>query len=141
MEFAAFLNPLANPPAGQYRKFTDDDLAVLGHVRDLRTDGRTFGEIRDVLASMPPADRTAVTVDAIQPRQEATTGTAGEELAIVVSQAIRAELEAYRALLAQDAGKVARARWEGFSMGFTAAVLVVLATLGALALLVTWLGA
>lgn len=63
-----------------------------------------------------------------------------EDLAIVVSAAMRAKLEAYWAILAQNEGKVSRARWEGFSMGFTAPILVILAALGLFALLATWLG-
>lgn len=125
---------------GAVRLLSDDDLAVLQIVATLRADGKTPQQIRAAIDAHVAAAAPLPAVDAEHAIQAATAAPAGEELAIVVSAAMRAELEHYRAILEAEAGKVAAARWEGFSMGFTAAVLVILAALGALALLATWLG-
>jgi DNA-binding transcriptional MerR regulator len=48
-EFGEFLSVLANPPAGQLRRFTERDLHVLMAVREYRTHHLSYDEIRERL--------------------------------------------------------------------------------------------
>ncbi len=50
-EFAAYLSPTATPPANRQRQFTDDDLAVLSLVVELKTAGATFEDIHAALGA------------------------------------------------------------------------------------------
>lgn len=139
-EFKSYMELSGEATNAKQRAYTEGELALLQRIAELRAEKHSIAEIHALLASMAPADRAAVTVAAIQPAQLPTAGHAGEELALVVSHAMRTEIEALRAILETQGQTAARARWEGFSMGFTAAILTVLAALGLFALLVTWLG-
>lgn len=50
-EFADFLSPEANSEAGRsHRRYTDQDVAVLGTVKELMNDGMTYEQVRRQLA-------------------------------------------------------------------------------------------
>lgn len=50
-EFSRYMSPTANPPAGQQRNFTDEDLAVFALIVQLKRQGATYETIHAALAS------------------------------------------------------------------------------------------
>lgn len=50
-EFSEYLSPTAQPPKGQPRRYTDDDLRVLALVAYMRSDAVPYDDIRSALAS------------------------------------------------------------------------------------------
>ena len=48
-DFSEFLSPSANPPAGQTRKFTDNDMRVFATIARLKDDNLTVDEIIEEL--------------------------------------------------------------------------------------------
>lgn len=55
-DFTEFLSPTANPPAGTYRQFTANDLAVFTHIADLSRLKMPLPVIRNALRNMPAAE-------------------------------------------------------------------------------------
>lgn len=66
-EFGAFLSALANPPAGQLRRYTEQDLHVLTAVREYRAHHLSYDEIRERLG----AGAHTVTRDEPEPAEPA----------------------------------------------------------------------
>ena len=50
-EFGHYMSPTANPPTGQQRNFSDDDLAVFALIVQLKRQGFTYEAIHAALAS------------------------------------------------------------------------------------------
>lgn len=50
-EFGNYLSVSANPGAGRHRQFTDDDMAVLSLVSDMKRENMTFADIHTSLKS------------------------------------------------------------------------------------------
>lgn len=105
-DFAEFLSPTANPTAGEYRKFTADDLVVLQHVAEMAREKVPLATVRERLRSMAPADLHAPVVDALQPGQGAQEGRSGELVAAAVVDAMRSEFAALQARLAETGAQV-----------------------------------
>lgn len=85
-EYADYLSPSANPPAGQARQFDEDDLAVFATIATLRDQLVTTAEIRGALDAgrrlepvRPPEEEPAT---AEQPTGDQSAATAAGALAI-----------------------------------------------------------
>ena len=65
--WAAFLSEGANPPSGQARRLTGQDIARLQVVLDCRKAGMTRQEIVTELTATPTADIQTPYIDALQP--------------------------------------------------------------------------
>ena len=90
-EFGHYLSPTANPPAGQQRNFTDEDLSVFALVVQLKHQGFTYEAIHAALSSGQRGDPSQ------QPdgKSEAAGPTGREQNSII---ALRKELVALRQL-------------------------------------------
>lgn len=100
--FAVHLSPLANPEPGQARRFTYRDREVLRYARSLRDQGRSLGDIADLL------------VDLSFPEIDAPGNT--EELAPIeaTSTALESRQASPGALVAMDTFKALEQRFDTF---------------------------
>ena len=130
---APFLSSGANPPGGQYRKFTNADLGLLRLASQLRADGQSWPDIVATLESMPPADR-AHAVEPPSAPQSATDGPSALVPASAVVQALDVRLAALQRLL--DAPPAAQALQNARAQGFAAGVVVAVGIMLALSLLI-----
>ena len=78
VEFADYLSPSANPPKGEERRYTEDDLATLYTVATMRQTGQDYETIKAMLdqgqrIDPPPADRAML------------AAAGGDETAVMVS--------------------------------------------------------
>lgn len=112
-EFQAYLSPSAGKQAGGtgQRRYSDSDLATLGHVKRLLGQGLTFEETRAALGSMTPEERTT------PPAADLPTGDPPAALALpsllaALTEAHRGEVAALRDALAEARARAARAERE-----------------------------
>ena len=118
-EFASHLSATANPPSGQARALTEDDLRTLELVRDLRTAGYPIAYVRERLPS------TTATIEPPQPPsapQSQPDGPSALVPASAVVQALDARLAALQRLL--DAPPAAQALQKAHESGFNRGVAV-----------------
>lgn len=74
--WAAFLSEGANPPSGQARRLTGQDIARLQVILDCRKAGMTRQEIVTELTATPTADIQTPYIDALQPATPIQSPTA-----------------------------------------------------------------
>lgn len=114
-EFQAYLSPSAGKHAGAgQRRYTDGDLATLGHVKRLLGGGLTFQETRRALEGMTPEERAAPPVaprpaPPAQAQGEASAALVVGDLFRALAEAHRGEVEALRVALAQAVARAERA--------------------------------
>ena len=78
VEFADYLSPSANPPKGEERRYTEDDLATLYTVATMRMAGQDYETIKMALGQgqriePPPSDRAML------------AAAGGDETAVMIS--------------------------------------------------------
>ena len=114
-EFQAYLSPSAGKQAGGtgQRRYTDGDLATLGHVKRLLAQGWTFEEARRALEGMTPEQRTTPPApDVAEPPPDASTALALPGLFAALQDAHRGEVAALRDALAEARARAERAERE-----------------------------
>lgn len=105
-EFGEFLSALANPPAGQLRRFTERDLHVLMAVRDYRAHHLSYEEIRERLRAGAHTVTSAEGEPGDGPSSRPTGSAHGEGVATAGSGQALVSLAQYEALLAPLAASV-----------------------------------
>ena len=133
----SFLSPGANPPEGEYRKFTNADLGVLRLAFQLRADKQSWQEIVATLDSMPPADRAPAVESVTTAPQNAPDAPSAVVPASAVVEAMRSEFAALQRFLdaRPSVDALQSAHTKGFAQGVTAAVLVIMLVLLVLGIL------
>lgn len=115
-EFQAYLSPSAGKQAGGtgQRRYTDGDLAVLGHVKRLLAQGMTFEETRRALEGMTPEERTTAPAPAVaEPSAaEPSAALALPGLLAALQDAHRGEVAALRDALTEARARAERAERE-----------------------------
>ena len=114
-EFQAYLSPSAGKQAGGtgQRRYTDGDLATLGHVKRLLAQGWTFEEARRALEGMTPEQRTTPPApDVAEPAADTSTALALPGLIAALTEAHRGEVAALRDALAEARARAERAERE-----------------------------
>lgn len=114
-EFQAYLSPSAGKQAGGtgQRRYTDGDLAVLGHVKRLLAQGMTFEEARRALEAMTPEQRTTPPRPAVaEPPAEPSAALALPGLLAALQDAHRGEVAALRDALTEARARAERAERE-----------------------------
>lgn len=102
-EFAAYLSPTATPEKGQQRQFTDDDVAVLALVVEMKKAGAVFESIHHALGM---GQRGDVPDAALIPIEGDGAGAGGAALLVMRQQVIdlqTALAEKERELAGRDA--------------------------------------
>jgi DNA-binding transcriptional MerR regulator len=132
-EFAGFLSLTANPTRGEYRKFTNADIAKLELIRDMRSRHSPAADIAAALVQLVPADIAGPVV----PPQRQPDGPSALVPASAVVEALSAHLAALqRSLDARPSvDALQSAHTKGFAQGVTAAVLVIMLVLLVLGIL------
>lgn len=106
-EFRDYLSPsaaMAQSATGEgpgQRRYTDQDVAALAHVKRLMAEGLTFDEVRQALGKMTPDERAAPPVEvptATAPNE--STALALPDMLRAITDAHRGEVEALRARIA-----------------------------------------
>lgn len=132
---AAHLSPLANPGAGQARRFTGRDLEVLRHVQSLRDQGMTTALINEQLATLTFAeidtDSTSTDTHAISlpNAQDAQDDASDITLALHAITTMRSDIDALKAFVV-DSRHGQRDYMQGIGVGFVAALLFMIAIIG-----------
>ncbi|MBZ0300997.1 MAG: MerR family transcriptional regulator [Anaerolineae bacterium] len=88
-EFSHYMSPTANPPTGQQRNFTDEDLEVFSLVVQLKRQGFTYESIHAALASGQRGDL----LQDVDFAKEAASPPSREQNSVI---ALRKELVALR---------------------------------------------
>jgi len=131
---AAYLSPLANPPAGQARRFTGRDLEVLKHVKSLRAQGSTVARINEQLAPLTFAEidtneQDTKVVEAPQDAQDAQDARLATPAPIVALDDLKTLIGALESSRIKE-DKITRHSLTMFGAGFIAALLFVLVIVG-----------